>query len=266
MGAGYRGFQIQTSGGQCGAGAPPRTIQGELEQAIACVTGERARITGAGRTDAGVHALGQVANFHTESRIPADRYAPALNTALPKDIRILRSFESPPGFSARYDAISKVYRYLIVPGGGESPAARRGAAVLSGRALATRGSLSAEAMAMAGAVLVGRHDFAAFSATGSSAKTTVRTVNRLEVRTEELGALDLGLIVVEAEADGFLYKMVRIIVGALLDVGSGRTDVEAPARLLASRDRSLGPATAPPDGLYLVRVAYPEPLADLARP
>ncbi|HOI37952.1 MAG TPA: tRNA pseudouridine(38-40) synthase TruA [Bacillota bacterium] len=307
VGTRYRGFQVQA--GEVGEaiheavdslgdeGAPPdqsaataragQTVQGTVEAAIARITREQCRITGAGRTDAGVHALGQVASFDTDSRIPGDRFAPALNTALPPDVRVLRSFEAPAGFNARYDAIAKVYRYVIVPrriiGAGEpgqepeppvwpgldmqlGPGAQLGSAVLAGRALLVRHRLDVQAMSQASRCLVGRHDFRAFASTGSSAKTSVRTIRRLEVeaaRSEFLGT-GLDVATVEIEADGFLYKMVRTIVGALLEVGAGRADAGSVERLLASGDRSKGPATAPPDGLYLVRVIYPEPVATLA--
>ncbi len=267
VGTGYQGFQVQAGdlrGGAARAGRvvpTVRTVQGAVEGAIL-------QITGAGRTDAGVHALGQVANFVTGSRIPGDRFAPALNTALPRDVRVLRSFEAPEGFNARYDAIAKVYRYVVVPrhaaaetepGPGPGP----GSAILLGRALLVQRPLYVQAMSEAARCLVGQHDFSAFASTGSSAKTSVRTIRRLEVQAARLGFLGLSAVTVEIEADGFLYKMVRTIVGALLEVGAGRADAGLAERLLASRDRSKGPATAPPDGLYLVRVIYPEPAASL---
>jgi len=278
VGTGYQGFQAQPAFGRGGesrkglegrGGRLIRTVQGEVERAIHRLTGESVRIVGAGRTDAGVHALGQVANFKTESRIPADRFGAALNSVLPEDIRIIRSFEAPEDFNARYDAEWKIYRYLIVPEAARVPAARSGGALLSKRALLTRNPLTDEAvqaMAEAGVALVGRHDFSAYAASGSSARTSVRTIHRLEVNTDRWESLGLNLVVVEIEADGFLYKMARTIVGALLEVGMGRMDSEGPGRLLELRDRKLGPATAPADGLYLMKVAYPEPIGGLASP
>ena len=302
VGTGYQGFQVQAGemgqatdevvdalGGEgaCSGQLPRasgavRTVQGSVEAAIARITGEQRRITGAGRTDAGVHALGQGAGFDTDSRIPGDRLAPALNTALPRDVRVLRSFQAPEGFNARYDAIAKVYRYVIVPsqivgkaGPGQGPEARAshgtqlgpgaqpGTATLAGRALLVRHHLDAQAMSEASRCLVGQHDFRAFASAGSSAKTSVRTIRRLEVRPARFEFVGLDAVTVEVEADGFLYKMIRTIVGALLEVGTGRADVGLVERLLASGDRSRGPATAPPDGLYLVRVIYPEPVATL---
>jgi len=283
VGTGYQGFQVQAgeagvgkdevlgdpvpetaqAGQSSGAGRPVRTVQGTVEAAIARVTGEQCRITGAGRTDAGVHALGQVASFDTGSRIPGDRFAPALNTALPPDVRVLRSFQAPEGFNARYDAIAKVYRYIIVPSHTRQlgPGAQPGGAILAGKALLVRRHLDVQAMSQASGCLVGQHDFRAFASTGSSAKTSVRTIRRLEIRPVPCEILGLDAVAVEVEADGFLYKMVRTIVGALLEVGTGRADVGSVERLLVSGDRSRGPATAPPDGLYLVRVIYPEPVA-----
>ncbi|HON41550.1 MAG TPA: tRNA pseudouridine(38-40) synthase TruA [Bacillota bacterium] len=269
-----RAAQSSGAGRAMGIGRTGRTVQGTVEAAIARITGEQCRITGAGRTDAGVHALGQVASFDTCSRIPGDRFAPALNTALPPDVRVLRSFQAPDGFNARYDAIAKVYRYIIVPsrivGGARpgpeaqlDPGAQPGGAILAGRALLVRRPLDMQAMAQASGCLVGQHDFRAFASTGSSAKTSVRTIRRLEVGPIRFEILGLDAVAVEIEADGFLYKMVRTIVGALLGVGTGRADVGSVETLLASGDRSKGPATAPPDGLYLVRVIYPEPVATL---
>jgi len=282
VGTGYQGFQVQA--GDAGGAMDVRTVQGVVEAAIARVTGEQCRITGAGRTDAGVHALGQVAGFDTGSRIPGDRFAPALNTALPPDVRVLRSFQAPEGFNARYDAVAKVYRYIIVPsrivGAGElgrepepsarpgldtqlGPGAQLGSAMWAGRALLVRYRLDVQAMSQASGCLVGQHDFRAFASTGSSAKTSVRTIRRLEVRPVRCEILGLDAVAFEIEADGFLYKMVRTIAGALLEVGAGRADAGSVERLLASGDRSRGPATAPPDGLYLVRVIYPESVAVL---
>lgn len=278
IGTEYQGFQVQAGEADAathgGRDCAVRTVQGTVEAAIARVTGEQCRIAGAGRTDAKVHALGQVASFDTGSRIPGDRFAPALNTALPPDVRVLRSFQAPEGFNARYDAIAKVYRYIIVPsrivGAGNEgperqlgPAAQPGSAALGGRALFVRRALDVQAMSQASECLVGQHDFRAFASTGSSAKTSVRTIRRLKVRPVRCEILGLDTVAVEIEADGFLYKMVRTIVGALLEVGAGGADAGLIRRLLESGDRSRGPATAAPDGLYLVRVIYPEPVATL---
>lgn len=259
VGSGYCGYQVQAAGGP--------TVQGTVEDAIARLTGEAVRITGAGRTDAGVHALGQVVSFTTSSSIPAEKFAAALNTKLPRDIRGLRSFAVHDGFSARFDAVGKTYRYLAAAQGGAG--GRSGEALLAGRALILDRPFSDDdiaAMQMAAAPLVGRHDFAAYAAAGSSARTTVRTVRRLEVRRERWPALGQEMTVFEIESDGFLYKMVRTIVAALLEVGLGRCGAGRPGELLAGRDRGKGPATALPDGLYLVRVDYAEPYTALARP
>lgn len=267
VGTAYHGYQVQA-----GKQASVVTIQGTIEQALGRLTRESIRIIGAGRTDSGVHALGQVANFTTGSRIPPERFAPAANTMLPHDIRIVRSFEVDEDFNARFDAISKVYRYLVAPAEaseGVAPGAQAGSAQLGGRALLLPEPMLHDAvqrMAEAGRALVGRHDFAAYAAAGSSARTSVRTVHRLEVGTQRWPALELNLLCIEIEADGFLYKMVRTIAAALIEVGMGRQDIDWPRRLLEGRDRSAGPATAAPDGLYLARVAYPEPYGALADP
>jgi tRNA pseudouridine38-40 synthase len=257
VGTAYHGFQIQEN-------AP--TIQGTLEGALEQVTGSPVRVVGAGRTDAGVHALGQVVSFSTESCIPGDRFAPALNSLLPRDIRVLRSFEAPTGWNARYGAISKVYRYLTVPRGAARPSLAAGAGVLEGRANLEYRDLDVGSMREAGQALLGTHDFAAFCASGSSVRTTVRTVKRLDVREERWDALGVNLVVIEVEADGFLYNMVRIIAASLIEVGAGASDLDTPAKLLESQDRTLGPPTAPPSGLYLARVFYPGPLAGLTCP
>lgn len=264
VGTGYAGYQVQAAGGP--------TVQGTVEDAIASLTGEAVRITGAGRTDAGVHALGQVVSLTTSSTIPPERFALALNTRLPRDIRALRSIAVPDGFNARFDAIGKTYRYLVAaagePDAWRACGARSGEALLAGRALVLDRTFSddeVKAMQAAAGPLVGKHDFAAYAAAGSSARTTVRTVRRLEIRRESWSTLSQEMLVVEVEADGFLYKMVRTIVAALLEVGLGRCGADRPGELLEGRDRRLGPATAPPDGLYLARVVYPEPYGALSR-
>jgi len=232
----YAGWQRQR-------GRP--SIQEELERAVARITGEVVRVVGAGRTDAGVHALGQVAHFHTASGLEAERFWGALNHYLPPDIAIRCAEEAPQGFHARRDARWRAYRYLIWNRPGRNP-------FLLNRALPWAQPLDVEAMKAAAASLVGRHDFAGFCATGSNPRTTICTLYRLDVRRID------SLVVIEAVADRFLRHMVRMIVGTLLEVGGGRRPPEEVRAVLESRESSgAGPVVAP-WGLYLVRVGYTE--------
>ncbi len=232
----YAGWQRQPK-------AP--SIQGELERAVAQVTGEATRVVGAGRTDAGVHALAQVAHFRTSSSLPADRFVGALNHYLPPDIAVRCAVDAPEGFHARRDARWRAYRYLIWNRPGRNP-------LLLHRALFWEGTLDLDAMREAASYLVGEHDFAALCATGSNPRTTRCTLYRLEVRQHG------PFVVVDAVADRFLRHMVRMIVGTLLEVGSGKRAPASMADLLASRDRQLAGPVVDPGGLYLVRVGYTE--------
>lgn len=242
-GTGYAGFQRQQRHGQMAH----LTVQHCLEQAVAAVCGEPAAVFPAGRTDAGVHALGQVVHFSTASRVPSDRLPYALNRHLPPDIVVQASKEVPPAFHARKSAVRKTYRYMLDRGHVPSPFLRR-------YALHWHGPLDTERMQQAANMLVGRHDFRAFRSTGSSAKTTVRTLMRLAVAEQQ------QRLVITAEADGFLYNMVRILAGTLLEVGQGRRDLADVAAALATGDRRLAGKTLPSHGLCLIRVTYPEPL------
>ncbi len=239
-GTGYCGWQRQRGSGA--SGLP--SVQATLEAAVQAVTGEAVKVVGAGRTDAGVHACGQVASLVTGSRIPAERFAPALNAHLPPDVRVLEAQEAPDGFHARYDAISRTYRYLIL----NRPAP---SALLRHRAYHVPEPLDVEAMRQALAPFVGRQDFAAYRGVGSPTRTTVCTL--LEADVAQAGSR----ISVTLTADRFLRHMVRMLVGTLVRVGTGRLPPEAPYEFLQDADtRRTGP-TLPPHGLYLVRVDYP---------
>jgi len=234
-GTGYRGWQRQAQG---------PTIQGEIEKALRTMTRAPVALIGSGRTDAGVHALGQVANFRCGTRLSAEIFQRGLNSLLPPDI-VIRRCEAVDGqFHARFDAQNKTYRYRIL--NHATPAA-------IGRQYAwhVRQTLDREGMSRAATYLQGTHDFSAFEASGSPRAHSVRCVLRAKVTTVEPGDL-----VVEIQADGFLRCMVRNIVGTLVTVGLGRMSPEAVRRVLASRDRSQAGATAPPQGLFLVRVQY----------
>lgn len=240
-GTAYRGFQRQPD--------QQPTIQAVLEEAIASLTGEPTRVVAAGRTDSGVHAHGQVIHFRTRSRIPVDRWAAALNSRLPDDIVVIRAEQAPPHFHARFDAISKTYRYTIWNAPFPSPFLKRYAWWL-------RKPLDAAAMQEAARLLEGRHDFSAFRAAGGSARTSVRTLSQLRVEVVE--AFPEGRIIhFWAQADGFLYHMVRNLVGTLVLVGLGEQEPGWVASVLAGKDRNAAGPTAPAHGLTLWEVRYP---------
>lgn len=233
-GTAYAGWQFQSNG---------PSIQAEIEKALEQALGRFTRITGASRTDAGVHALGQRAHFDTDAKIPADKYPFVLNRYLPRDIRVLEGKEVPPDFHARFDATGKLYTYRIHNAVHPSALLRNTTAHVSY-------PLDAESMQKAGQKLLGTHDFAAFAAAGGSAKTTVRTIDRLEVSRsgEEITLLVHG--------NAFLYNMVRIIAGALIGIGQGKLSPTCLDRALATKSRLALGITAPAGGLELTRVEY----------
>lgn len=233
-GAAYAGWQRQRD-------AP--TVQGTLEKAIASVIGEPCRVTGAGRTDAGVHALAQVAAFRTGSRIPVERIPAALNSRLPQDIRVLSAEEVDEGFHPRYDARSRVYTYVIL--NRPSPSA-----FLRHYAYHFSGTLNIPAMHRGIGYLLGRHEFDAYRALGSNPRTTWCTVLQATVRRRG------DFVLITVEADRFLRHMVRMITGTLIRVGTGKLPPEAVAEFLERKDNQLTGPVVPPHGLYLVRVSY----------
>lgn len=220
-----------------------RTVDQVLEKAIARVTGEEVRVLAAGRTDAGVHALGQVVVFDTGTAIPARRFAPAINSWLPEDVQVISSEECSPDFNPRHAARSKTYRYLIYR-------QRAGYTLWRRYAHFYDRPLNIEAMQEAARLVVGRHDFAAFMASGSSIKDTVREVYVFRVHEE------LPWLTMEINGNGFLYHMVRNLAGSLLEVGRGAMTVKEFADVLNAGDRSRAGPTAPAKGLYLVEVRY----------
>lgn len=239
-GTAYAGWQIQTG---------RLTVQGMLERAMARLVKVRVPITGSGRTDSGVHAYGQVASLSTDAwGAPAERLAMALNTKLPADIRVLASEEMPRDFHAIRDARGKRYRYQLQIGGVPDPFEFRYRWHLPG-------PLDVAAMRQAAMLLCGTHDFAGFQASGSVRKTTTRTVRDLVIG-EEQGRGEGQRLALEIEADGFLYNMVRNIVGSLVVIGHGKESPEWIQRVLHSGDRRQAGPTAPPQGLFLMYVNY----------
>lgn len=235
-GTAYAGWQRQLNG---------LAVQQVLEEALSRATGVLVTITGASRTDAGVHALGQTFHFDTESSIPPEKYPFVLNTMLPRDIRVHQGRQVPPGFHARFLTCGKRYTYRICN-------SRHGSALRRNLCAHVPLPLDAQAMDRAAQALLGRHDFAAFQASGGTAKTTVRTLTLAQVtRARD----DVTLVV---EGDAFLYNMVRIIAGTLMEIGLGRREANAFSRALETGDRLALGVTAPACGLELTRVDYPE--------
>lgn len=234
-GTDWHGWQVQKNA---------TTIQGNLENALAKITNESIRVTGASRTDAGVHAKGQVCNFYTDSRIPLERVPYALNANLPPSIVVLTAREVASDFHARYQATGKRYVYDITNRNMPSALRRR----YSYHVVQV---LDLRAMKLAASFLQGQHDFKAFQAVGSSVKSTIRHLRKLVVEEQEAGR-----VLIYAEGDGFLYNMVRILVGTLLEVGIGKRSPADMGAILASQDRCMAGPTVPPHGLCLEKVFY----------
>lgn len=234
----FAGWQRQDNG---------PSVQGAIEEAIFLFCGERVTLIAAGRTDAGVHALGQVAHCDLARPTTPDELRDALNAHLrPAPVSILLAEHAAPEFHARFDAIRRAYRYEIL-NRRAPPAIRRGHVWHVPR------TLDARAMHEAAQHLIGRHDFTTFRAAQCQAKSPVRTLDLLQVKREG------EIIVIEAEARSFLHHQIRSITGSLKQVGDGKWPPEHMARILAARDRTACGPVAPPDGLYLTRVEYPQP-------
>jgi len=236
-----------------------RTVQGAMEEAIHRVTGETLRVRGSGRTDAGVHAHGQAVSFQSSTRLSADVLLRAVNANLPYDVRIVASREAAPGFCAMRDSNGKRYRYLIHNAPIPDVFSRK-------RAWFVHDPLDVAAMQSATRGLMGRHDFKTYETSGSPRLGTERTIRDLTVTTESILAPGSTgdrpeQIVFEVEADGFLYNMVRNLVGTLVQVGRGKESVTWPTEILAARDRRRAGPTAPPQGLYMLRVYFPPPIS-----
>lgn len=233
-GSNYCGWQVQ--------GDDP-TVQGVLEQVLARIVGERVRVNGAGRTDAGVHALAQVVSFQSTSHIPCDALQRALNSLLPRDMAVHAVQDALQDFHARYSARGKVYEYQILNRPVRSALRQR-------YVWHVPQPLNVAAMQAAAASLHGTHDFSSFRAAGSEVKTSERTLTELSITCEG------DEIVLRFTADGFLRHMVRNMVGTLVEVGRGARAPVDMKKILEARDRRLAGVTAPPQGLYLVQVLY----------
>jgi tRNA pseudouridine38-40 synthase len=260
-GTNYFGWQAQTK---------RPTVQVTLEEAIERVTGQKVRVLSSGRTDAGVHALGQVVGLRVKTRLSAEELRGALNAVLPQDVAVREACLAPEGFHPIRQAKRKRYRYQILNGPIRDVLLRHYCWHFN------RGPLDAEAMHRAAQSLSGKHDFSSFQTSGSPRKSSVRTIFEISARRMKgeggiengagEGGRDYGFflsassasdwIVVEVEADGFLYNMVRSIVGTLVEVGRGVQPENWVREVLQSRDRRNAGATAPPQGLFLVCVDY----------
>jgi tRNA pseudouridine38-40 synthase len=234
-GAAYHGWQRQQNA---------RTIQEVVETALAKLTGEAVKVRGSGRTDAGVHALGQVANFHTPSALPLKAFVQGLNSMLPRDIAVIQAQEVPLDFHARFSARAKTYEYRLWCRPVRPPLEQRHCWHLSH-------PLDLESMVKAAAPLPGEHDFSAFQASGSGPGHAVRQVLNAAWRQGEGGRLRFSIT-----ANGFLRGMVRSLVGTMVEIGRGKRPPEDLSDLLASGDRRLAGPTAPAQGLFLVEVIY----------
>lgn len=233
-GTNYHGWQRQNNA---------IAVQDVVSNAITKLTKEFVNLTGASRTDAGVHAKGQVANFKTNSKIPAEKFAFALNTILPEDIVIRKSEEQTDNFHSRFSSCGKKYEYIFYNHAMPSALNRK-------RAYHIFTTMDIENMQIAANYFLGTHDFEAFRASGCAAESTVRTINHSQVYKKE------ELIVFEVAGNSFLYNMVRIMAGTLYYVGVGKFSPHEIPLILQSKDRRRAGKTAPPFGLYLLQVFY----------
>ncbi|MGN9134551.1 tRNA pseudouridine(38-40) synthase TruA [Clostridium sp. HCP1S3_B4] len=223
------------------------TIQEEIQKAISKITNEDINLIGSSRTDAGVHARGMVANFKTESKVPPEKFREAINTKLPDDIGIIKSEEVPLDFHARYDSKGKTYCYTIIN-------RLEKVAISKNYVYHVKDKLDIELMKKSCEYFVGKHDFKAFKTSGSSVKTSIRTISDLHIETfnSEYGTKIMFYIT----ADGFLYNMVRIIVGTVVDVGRGKIKESIIGDIIKSGARNKAGHCAPASGLTLLKVYY----------
>lgn len=235
-GSDFSGWQLQEG---------TRTVQGCVEQAVSRVADRPLRVVCAGRTDARVHALGQVVHFDTEAERPPRAWVFGSNSHLPDDVSVRWAYAVDPAFHARFSAVGRRYRYVIY-NASVRPAVWRGRVSWEFR------PLDEQAMAEAAGLLVGEHDFSSFRSYACQAKTPVRTLHRLTVARRG------RLVIVDAVANAFLHHMVRNLAGVLMEIGMGKRPPSWAREVLEARDRRLGGVNAPPDGLYLIGVQYPD--------
>lgn len=233
-GTNYCGWQVQPNG---------ITIQGELNRCLSELLGEEIETIGASRTDAGVHAMGNVAVFDTDTRIPGEKISYALNQRLPEDIRIQLSEEMPMDFHPRYCDSVKTYEYRILNRRFPVPTERLYSYFYHYK-------LDVEKMRAATSYLIGRHDFASFCGSGAQVKSTVRTIRSIEIDRYE------DMITIRISGEGFLYNMVRIIAGTLIEIGNGQYPPERMKKILDARNREYAGPTAPAKGLTLLGIQF----------
>lgn len=234
-GSSFHGWQIQDHAD---------TVQERLERAVSSVANHPVRVHCAGRTDTGVHGLGQVVHFDTDARRSVRSWVLGSNVNLPPEINVTWAQEVTRDFHARFSAMSRRYRYFILNRSTRS-------AIWRDRATWLHRPLDEARMLAAAGHLLGTHDFSSYRALGCQAKSPVRTIQRLDVSRQQ------DRVIIDVTADGFLHHMVRNIAGVLIAIGEGDRPVDWSNQVLGYRDRSLGGVTAPPQGLYLVGVAYP---------
>ncbi len=220
-----------------------RTIQEEIEKAISKITKENINIIGAGRTDRGVHAKGQTANFYTFAKIPASKFKLAINSVLPREITVSESEEVDEGFHSRYSATGKEYSYLIYNN-------RVRTSLLRNYSYHIPYEIDINKMKNASNDFIGTYDFRSFMSTGSGVKDTVRRIDSLTIKKEN------NIVKISVKGNGFLYNMVRIIVGTLVDIGRGKLEEDKICYIIQSKNREHAGHTAPPQGLYLEKVFF----------
>lgn len=244
-GTNYAGWQAQKRTADSGQRtAKVKTIQEIIENVLRRILQEKVRVIASGRTDAGVHAIAQTANFKTRSKLSPAKIQEALNALLPQDISVRKISEVSEDFHACYSAKSKCYRYLILN-------SKIRSVFLDKYSWRVPYTLNIKCMQDEAKVLLGRHDFKSFCASGSGVKTTVRTIGKISIKT-----MRYPLIAVDVEAEGFLYNMARNIVGTLVEIGRGRLQRGSLKKILLAKDRKLAGPTACAKGLFLLKVAY----------
>ena len=221
-----------------------RTIQEEIEKAIEIITGKRSTLYGSGRTDSGVHAKAQVANFHTDCTLPTDKLQKALNAVLPKDISVIKTEKTHRAFHSRYSAKSKTYCYAILNRRVRSP-------FLSRYSLHIPHKLNFSLMRKEASVLLGRHNFKSFQAASRKGRPSVRKIKKIILSKDKNSVIKIII-----EADGFLYNMARNIAGTLIETGKGKLPPGSMKKILNAKDRNMAGETAPARGLCLIEVKY----------